>query len=289
MAKPKRVHLGELRYPAQSTPITDDESENHRSCTAWSYAKLELEYLYDLLIDLISGYAARERSAATLSIPEWPLPTESELRDCLHKTFVQDCALQQATRQLSYPYRRNHSPGTVIAVRNTVYKGIRGKLDKGVSPDLTKHAFGLFRIVGGRPAHSLPKTAEEYGRDIEIAANIEEELYRKDRSGLKPEIHRISNLVKNSPLSIDDWDQFLWSDFLDRVFTHSTRYTIEITTADLGPNKPAPRQKSDAPIVLDSQILRRMRRQTSRTLSHQIGHAFFTDDVIDDFLQNVKP
>lgn len=70
------------------------------------------------------------------------------------------------------------------------------------------------------------------------------------------------------------------------VFTHSTRYTIEITTADLGPNKPAPRQKSDAPIVLDSQILRRMRRQTSRTLSHQIGHAFFTDDVIDDFLRN---
>ncbi len=286
MAKPKRVHLGELRYPAQSAPITDDESENHRSCTAWSYAKLELEYLYDLLIDLISGHATRERSAATLSIPEWPLPTESELRDCLHKTFIQDCALQQATRQLSHPYRRNHSSGTFIAVRNSVYRAVRRQLDNGLYPDPMTRAFTLFKIVDGFHIDTLQKTAEEYSRDIDIVSKIEHELYRRDRSGLKPEIRRISHLVKDSPLAVDDWDRFLWSDFLDSVFTHSARFTVEITDADLGPNKPAPRQKSDAPIVLDSQILRRMRRQTSRTLSHQIGHAFFTDDVIDDFLRN---
>ena len=289
MTKPKRVHLGELRYPGRSAPSADNEGENHQSRTAWSFARFELDYLYDLLIDLLSGHAARERSAITLSNPEWPLPTEEEVRDCLYKTFVQDCALQHATKQLSHPYRRNHSSGTFIAVRNVVYSAVRRQLDKGVYPDPKTRAFTLFKIVEGFHIHTLLKTVEEYSRDIDIAINIEQGLYRRNRPGLKPEIRRISYLVKDSLLAVDDWDRFLWSDFLDSVFTHSTRFTVEITDADLGPNKPSPRQKSGAPVVPDTQILRRMRRQTGRTLSHQIGHAYFTDDVIDDFLRSVKP
>lgn len=290
MARPKRVNLGELRYPARHAPHPDDVNERHQSCTAWSYAKFELDYLYDLLIDLKSGHAARERerSSITSDAPKWPLPTESEVRDCLQKTFIQDCALQQASKRLSHPYRRKYSPAMVISVRNTVYRSIRGQIDEGISPDTMNPVYGLFRTIEWRGGGTLPKTLEQYNRDMYIAVEIEEGLNRRKHPDLKPETKRINDLVKETPLADNDWDQFLWSDFLDSVFTHSTRFTIEIACADLGPNKPSPRQKTGAPVVLDTQILRRMYRQTARTVNQYLGHSYFSDTVIDDFLCHVK-
>lgn len=288
MARPKRVNLGELRYPAQRAPNPDDANEHHQSCTAWSYAKFELDYLYDLLINLKSGHAARERSATTWGAPEWPLPTESEVRDCLQKTFIQDCALQQASKRLSHPYRRKYSPAMVISVRNTVYRSIRGQIDEGISPDPMTPVYGLFRPVDGRSGGTLPKTLEQYNRDMYIAVEIEEELNRRKHPDLKPETKRINDLVKETPLAGNDWDQFLWSDFLDSVFTHSTRFTIEVTPAHLGSNKPSPRQKIGAPVTPDTQILRRIRRHTAQTVSQLIGHAYFTDEFIGKFLRSVK-
>ena len=149
MARPKRVNPGELRYPARHAPHSDHANERHQSCIAWSYAKFELDYLYDLLIDLKSGHAARERLSITSGAREWPLPTESEVRDCLQKTF-------------------------------------------------------------------------------------------------------------------------------------------ELAPTDLGPNKPSPRQKIGAPVKPDTQILRRMGRQTAKTVCHQIGHAFFSDAFIDNLLRHIK-
>ena len=287
MTRPKRVNLGELRYPARHAPPPDDDNEHHQSCTAWSYAKFELDYLYDLMINLKSGHAARERSATTWGAPEWSLPTESEVRDCLQKTFIQDCALRQATKRLAHPYRRKYSPAMVISVRNTVYRSIRGQIDEGISPDPMTPVYGLFRAVEWRGGGTLPKTLEQFNQDMYIALEIEEGLNRTKHPDLKPETKRINDLVKETPLADNEWDQFLWSDFLDDVFTHSARFTIEVTCADLGPNKPSPRQKSGAPVVPDTQILRRMYRQTARTVNQYLGHAYFSDTVIDDFLQFV--
>ena len=288
MAKPKRVNLGELRYPAQHAAHSDDDNEIHQSHSAWTFAKSELEYLYDLLIDLKSGHAAREKSCLASGTSQSPLPTESEVRDCLQKTSIQDCALQQATKRLSHPYRRNYSPATTLAVRNAVYKSIRGQLDEGISPDPMASDCGLFRVVAWHGGGKLPKTPEQYDRDTEIAVEIEEELNHKKHLDLKPETRRISKLIKATPLAHDDWDQFLWSDFLDSVFTHSARFTIEVSPADLGPNMPSLRQKAGAPVKPDAQILRRMQRQTARTACHQIGRAYFSDALIDEFLRNIK-
>ena len=288
MAKPKRVNLGELRYPAQHAAHSDDDNEIHQSHTAWTFAKSELEYLYDLLIDLKSGHAAREKSCLASGTSQSPLPTESEVRDCLQKTSIQDCALQQATKRLSHPYRRNYSPATTLAVRNAVYKSIRQQLDEGISPDPMASDCGLFRVVSWHGDGKLPKTPEQYDRDTEIAVEIEEELNLKRHTDLKTETRRIAAIIKATPLAHDDWDQFLWSDFLDSVFTHSARFTIEVSPADLGPNMPSLRQKAGAPVKPDAQILRRMQRQTARTTCHQIGRAYFSDAFIDEFLRNIK-
>lgn len=288
MTRPKRVNPGELRYPARHASHSDDHNERHQSCIAWLYAKFELDYLYDLLIDLKSGHAARARSSITSDNPKWPLPTESEVRDCLQKTFIQDCALQDATKRLSHPYRRKYSPAMTISVRNTVYRSIREQIDDGISPDLQTPYRDLFIVVESHHSGLSPKTPEQYNQEMYIAVEIEEHLNRTERPDLKLETRRISDLVKRTPLAYNHWDQFLWSDFLDSVFTHSARFTIELAPTDLGPNKPSPRQKIGAPVVPDTQILRRIYRQTSRTVRLQIGHAFFSDTVIDDFLRHFK-
>ena len=288
MAKPKRVNLGELRYPAQHAAHSDDDNEIHQSHSAWMFAKSELEYLYDLLIDLKSGHAARQRSSITRGAPEWPLPTELEVSDCFHKTFVQDCALHQATKRLSHPYRRNYSPATTLAVRNAVYKSIRQQLDEGISPDPMTPLHGLVSALEPHTANTLSKTPEQYNQDTQIAVEIARELNLKKHLDLKPETRRISNLIKETPLAHDDWDQFLWSDFLDSVFTHSARFTIEVTPTALGPNNPSPCQKIGVPVIPDTQILRRIQRQTARTASHNIGRAYFSDAFIDEFLRNIK-
>ena len=288
MAKPKRVNLGELRYPAQHAAHSDDDNEIHQSHSAWMFAKSELEYLYDLLIDLKSGHAARQRSSTTRGAPEWPLPTELEVSDCFHKTFVQDCALHQATKRLSHPYRRNYSPATTLAVRNAVYKSIGQQLDEGISPDPMTPLHGLFSALEPHSANTLSKTPEQYNQDTQIAVEIARELNLKKHLDLKPETRRISNLIKETPLAHDDWDQFLWSDFLDSVFTHSARFTIEVTPTALGPNNPSPCQKIGVPVIPDTQILRRIQRQTARTASHNIGSAYFSDAFIDEFLRNIK-
>ena len=173
MARPKPVNLGELRYPAQHTAHSDDHNEIHQSHTAWMFAKSELEYLYDLLINLKSGHAAREKSCLESGTSQSPLPTESEVRDCLQKTFIQDCALQEATKRLSRPYRRAHTPATVIAVRNAVYKSMRQQIDEGIYPDPMAPDYGLFRVVAWYTGCTLPKTPEQYDRDTEIALKIE--------------------------------------------------------------------------------------------------------------------
>ena len=288
MAKPKRVNLGELRYPAQHAAHSDDDNEIHQSHSAWMYAKSELEYLYDLLIDLKSGHAARQRSSITRGAPEWPLPTELEVSDCFHKTFVQDCALHQATKRLSHPYRRKYSYAYVIVVRNAMYNLIEQMIDEGISPDPMTPLHGLVSAFEPHSANTLSKTPEQYNRDMQIAVEIAKELNLKRHLDLKPETRRISNLIKETPLAHDDWDQFLWSDFLDSVFTHSARFTIEVSPADLGPNMPSLRQKAGAPVKPDAQILRRMQRQTARTTCHQIGRAYFSDALIDEFLRNIK-
>ena len=288
MAKPKRVSLGELRYPTQHAAHSDDDNEIHQSHSAWMFAKSELEYLYDLLIDLKSGHAAREKSCLESGTSQSPLPTESEVRDCLQKTSIQDCALQQATKRLSHPYQRNYSPATTIAVRNAVYKSIRQQLDEGISPDPMARDCGLFRVVDGCGRRTLPKTPEQYNRDTQIALEIEEELNLKRHTDLKTETRRSTAIIKATPLAHDDWDQFLWSDFLDSVFTHSARFTFEVTPANIGPNMPSLRQKAGAPVIPDTQILRRIQRQTARTACRQIGRAYFSDAFIDEFLRNIK-
>ena len=288
MAKPKRVSLGELRYPTRHAPHLCDENEQHPAHMAWTFAKFELDYLYDLLINLKSGYAARERSSFTWGTPEWPLPTELEVSGCLHKTFVQDCALHQATKRLSHPYRRKYSSAYVIAVRNAMYNSIEQMSDEGMSPDPMDPLHDLVSAVEAHAADTLSKTPEQYNQDTEIAVEIERELNLKKHPALKPETRRISALVKETSLAHDDWDQFLWSDFLDSVFTHSARFTIEVTPTALGPNKPSPRQKIGAPIMPDTQILRRLQRQTARTACQNIGHAHFSDAFIDEFLRNIK-
>ena len=284
MAKPKRVNLGELRYPAQHAAHPCGGDEQHQSCTVWTFAKFELDYLYDLLIDLKSGHAARQRSSITRGAPEWPLPTELEVSDCFHKTFVQDCALHQATKRLSHPYRRNYSPATTLAVRNAVYKSIRQQLDEGISPDPMTPLHGLVSALEPHTADTLSKTPEQYNQDTQIAVEIARELNLKKHLDLKPETRRISNLIKETPLAHDDWDQFLWSDFLDSVFTHSARFTIEVTPTALGPNNPSPCQKIGVPVIPDTQILRRIQRQTARTASQNIARAYFSDAFIDEFL-----
>ena len=293
MAKPKRVNLGELRYPAQHAAHPCGGDEQHQSCTVWTFAKFELDYLYDLLINLKSGYAARERSSITWGAPEWPLPTELEVSDCLHKTFVQDCALHQATKRLSHPYRRKYSSAYVIAVRNAVYNSIEQMSDEGMSPDpmAPLHVAPLHGLVSAFEPHSantLSKTPEQYNRDMQIAVEIAKELNHKKHLDLKPETRRISNLIKETPLAHDDWDQFLWSDFLDSVFTHSARFTIEVTPTALGPNNPSPCQKIGVPVIPDTQILRRIQRQTLRTAGQNIGSAYFSDAFIDEFIRNIK-
>ena len=288
MARPKRVNLGEIRYPARNASHSCDDNEQHPAHMAWMFAKFEVDYLYDLLIDLRSGHAASENSCRKSGDSRSPLPAESEIHDCLKKSSTQDCALQRATKRFSHPYRRKHSPATVIAVRNAVYKSIRGQIDEGISPDPMAPDYSLFRVVAGHTGCTLPKTSEQYERDTEIALEIEEELNLKKHPDLKPETRRITVLIKETSLAHDDWDQFLWSDFLDSVFTHSTRFTIEVTLADLGPNKPSPRQKIGAPVKPDTQILRRIQRQTARTACQNIGRAYISDAFIDEFLRNAK-
>ena len=284
MAKPKRVNLGELRYPAQHAAHPCGGDEQHQSCTVWTFAKFELDYLYDLLIDLKSGHAARQRSSITRGAPEWPLPTELEVSDCFHKTFVQDCALHQATKRLSHPYRRKYSYAYVIVVRNAMYNLIEQMIDEGISPDPMTPLHGLVSAFEPHSANTLSKTPEQYNRDMQIAVEIAKELNHKKHLDLKPETRRISNLIKETPLAHDDWDQFLWSDFLDSVFTHSARFTIEVTPTALGPNNPSPCQKIGVPVIPDTQILRRIQRQTARTASQNIARAYFSDAFIDEFL-----
>ena len=288
MARPKRVNLGKIRYPARNSPHSREDNEQHPAHMAWMFARFELDYLYDLLIDLKSGHAASEKSSRKLADSRSPLPAESEVHDCLKQTSIQDFVLQRATNRFSHPYRREYSPATVIAVRNAVYKSLKGQLDQGISPDPKGSHGVLFRIVDGCSGHTLSKTPEQYDRDSELALQIEGELDLKKHQDLKRETRRIGALIKATSLFRDDWNQFLWSDFLDSVFTHSTRFTIEVTPTDLGPNKPSPRQKIGAPVKPDTQILRRIRRHTARTVSQLIGHTYFTDAFVDEFLCSIK-
>ncbi len=288
MVRLKRVNLGELRYPDQRMTHPDDAIEQHPSQIAWMFAKFELDYLYELLIDLKSGHAVRETSRRKSGSPQLPLPTELDVRDCLQNTLIQDIALQGATKRCSHPYRRNHTPLIEIAVRNAVYKSIRGQIDEGISADPMAPNYDLFRVVEGCGGRTLPKTPDQYDQDTNIALEIERELDLKKHRDLKTEIRIISDLIKETPLAHDDWNRFLWSDFLDSVFTHSTRFTIEVTPANIGPNMPSPRQKIGAPITPDTQILRRMQRQTARTACHHIGHEFFSDAFIDYVLRHIK-
>ena len=286
MTQRKRVSLGQLRYPTQQRH-SDNASEYHQSRTAWMFAMFELDYVYDLLIDLKSGYAATEKARLESGVSQAPLPTESEVHDCLQKTLIQDYALQQATKRLPHPYRRKYAPLTKIIVRNMVYKAIREQLDEGVSPDPMWRGYDLFRVVeayGG----ALPKTVEDYNRDIELALEIDKQLHLKKHPDLKPETRRISALVRESLLVLNDWDHFLWSDFLDSVFTYSARFTCEVVPASVIPNKPSPRQKASGLVTPDTQILRRIQRKSAQSVSRQIGHAYFSDEVIEELLQNIE-
>ena len=230
MRRPKRANFGEIRYPAQkSEAAVDQHNDVHNSRWAWLFADMDLSRAFNNLIDLKTGFAEKQKSyreSGAYAKPEPPLQTEKEAHAHLRKVWIHDLALQQATKGLPYPYRREKSIAEEIKESNTEQIAVEKEIEAGITekdlpllsyddPDWGKNEARYLRFIGSPFAGDLRKNIDQLSQEIEIAAEIEAALLKeipKNHPQVTTEIKRIKELIKADP-NLENWGEFL-----DKVF-----------------------------------------------------------------------
>ena len=221
MKRPKRVNFGETRYPAQKSEAAADEHDDvHDFTFAWLFARRYLSEAFDNLINLNIGFAEKDKSHKP------PLQTEKEAHTHLQKVWIQDLALQKATKRLSHPYRREKSVAEQIKESNTEQISVEKEIEAGLTeknlplfsyddPGWAKNLDKRLRVSSSLYAGDLKKNIDELSQDIEIAAEIEASLLTeipKNHPEVTAEAERIKVLIKADP-NLKNWGKFL-----DKVF-----------------------------------------------------------------------
>ena len=221
MRRPRRVNFGETRYPAQkSEAAADEHNDVHDFTFAWLFARRYLSEAFDNLINLKTGFAEKGKPH------KLPVQTEKEARAHLRKVWIQDLALQQATKLLSQPYRREKSVAEQIKDSNTEQIAVEKEVEAGLTekdlppfsydnPDWAKNLGKRLRVSSSLYAGDLKKNIDQLFQDIEIAAEIEASLLKeipKNHPEVTAEVKRIKELIKVDP-NLNNWNEFL-----DKVF-----------------------------------------------------------------------
>ena len=221
MRRPKRVNFGKMRYPAQkSKAAADEKSDVHDSTFAWIFASMHLSDAFEDLIDLKTGFAEKEKSHKP------HLQTKKEAHAHLRKVWIQDLALQEATKRLPYPYRREKSVAEQIKESNTEQISVEKEIAAGLTekdfppfsyddPDWAKHLDKRLRLSISPYPGQLKKSVDKLSQDVEIASEIEVSLLKKipkNHPEVTAEVKRIKILIKEDPNLKN------WSEFLDKVF-----------------------------------------------------------------------
>lgn len=221
MRRPKQVSFGEIRYPAQKSEAAAHKHDDIPDFTfAWPFARRHLSEAFDNLINLKTGFAEKKKSH------ELPLQTKEEAHAHLRKVWIQDLALQNATKRLSHPYRREKSVAEQIKQSNTEQISVEKEIEAGLTekdfppfsyddPDWAKNLDKRLRVSSSLYAGDSKKSIDQLLQDIKIAAEIEAALSKeipKSHPEVTAEVKRIKELIKADP-NLKNWNEFL-----DKVF-----------------------------------------------------------------------
>ena len=232
-ATTKRVDSSDVRYCAlDSDTLTlndnnpndrhDDKSDELGMWQCWWFCSHVLESSLNALVDIKTGFTARQREKKTRTGETVPLLSESEARKHLRKAWIWDLALQQATRILPDPYIREKPVSAEIKDQKERNIKIEKKIAAGLTladlpprsddfwdaPSLSAEQRAEYAEQEYERAYILlslnQHTIEELTQGIEIAKQLETELHQqipRNHPEVKAEVKRIKEWLKKNPSS----------------------------------------------------------------------------------------
>ena len=232
-ATTKRVDFSDVRCCAldRYTPTLNDNNPNDTHddkldefgmWQCWWFCSHVLESSLNALVDIKTGFTARQRGKKTRTGETVPLLSKSEARKYLRKAWIWDIALQQATRTLPDPYIREKPVSEEIKDQKERDIKIEKKIAAGLTlADLPRHSDDFWNdssLSAEQRAEYAEQeyerayillslnqhTIEEFTQDIEIAKQLEAELRQqipRNHPEVKTEIKRIKEWLKKNPSS----------------------------------------------------------------------------------------
>ena len=205
-----------------SLSIRNDESTEFTN--QW-FCSLALESAIDALVDIKTGFTARQREKEVSSVRMGEItspPSEQEAQEHLRKVWIWDLALQQATRNLPEPYIREKPVSEQI--KDDKERDI--KIEKKIAAGLTladlpprsddfwddsslsaeqraeyaEQEYERMYIALSLDQHTI----EELTQGITIAKELEGELHQqipRNHPEVKAEVKRIEEWLKKNPPS----------------------------------------------------------------------------------------
>ena len=232
-ATTKRVDFSDVRCCAldRYTPTLNDNNPNDTHddkldefgmWQCWWFCSHVLESSLNALVDIKTGFTARQREKKTRTGETVPLLSESEARKHLRKAWIWDLALQQATRILPEPYIREKPVSEEIKERNEKHIRIEEKIAAGLRladlPPRSDDFWDAPSLSAEQRAEYVDQeyermyialsfnqhTIEELTQGIEIAEQLEAELCQqipRNHPEVKTEVKRIKEWLKKNPPS----------------------------------------------------------------------------------------
>ena len=232
-ATTKRVDFSDVRCCAldRHTPTLNDNNPNDTHddkldefgmWQCWWFCSHVLESSLNALVDIKTGFTARQRGKKTRTGETVPLLSKSEARKYLRKAWIWDIALQQATRTLPDPYIREKPVSEEIKDQKERDIKIEKKIAAGLTlADLPRRSDDFWNdssLSAEQRAEYAEQeyerayillslnqhTIEEFTQDIEIAKQLEAELRQqipRNHPEVKTEIKRIKEWLKKNPSS----------------------------------------------------------------------------------------